>query len=865
MPSGSAASCARAASSISGVASVPVTRAPARARAREAIPDRSRRRAPPARARRRRGGRSPPSRRCAGPFRTAAARRTTGRRRTSRGAPPRLLARLERRDLRRHPPPPPQTPRAARPRPGGAAPSPTSSTSAASPTRTATGSATSPASASRLPYLAGLGVDAIWVNPWYPSPQADGGYDVADYRDIDPRVRHARRGRRAHRGGARARAAGAARHRAEPHLRRAPVVRGRARRRARVAGARPVRLPPGRGPGRRRSRRTTGARCSAARRGTRVTEPDGTPGEWYLHLFDPKQPDLNWDNPRGPARSSSTSCGSGSTAASTASGSTSPTGWSSRPGCPTSGTTRSTCSTPPDRADHPHWDRPEVHDIYREWRALADSYDPPRVFVAEAWVAIAGAAGRLPAARRAAHRLRLRLRARAVGRAGAAADREASLAAHDSVGAPVTWVLSNHDITRHVTRLGRPQPKGAVQVFGTAARGAGRTSSSAAGAPGPRCCSSSRCPGGVYLYQGEELGLEEVEDLPEELLQDPTWVRSGHTERGRDGCRVPLPWTTSGPVARLRRRRRRGCRSPRAGRSSRWRRRSGDPDSMLTLYRRALQLRRELPALGAGTGRDVHWLDLGSDVVAFSREPRFTVRGQRGHRAAAAAVGRGAAGQRPGVRRRRAAARHGRLAAHPLTHPLTPRSPPTRPRHPAPSVHCPAWRGSAQRRGSPSGRWARGCSVLSVTPAESKVATSRRAARRPARAGSASTAPVPSPSRRSRSSSGRRPEGVEREPVPGLGRAVPGDAGVDGGGRERGRDERGGAGDDAVEHHRDTPGRGRAERRSRRARRARGRRPRRARRPGRPRRAWAVPRQARGATTSTLRAASRRRRRCRGR
>src|SRR5262249_6710936 len=121
-----------------------------------------------------------------------------------------------------------------------------------------------------------------------------------------------------------------------------------------------------------------------------------------------------------------------------------------------------------------------------------------------------------------------------------------SMAAHDGVGAPVTWVLSNHDIPRHVTPYGRPQIVGGLEPW----RRAGP-----APTDGPRGARRARAaillmlalPGGVYLYQGEELGLPEVEDLPEELLADPVWERSGHTERGRDGCRVPIPWTRTGP------------------------------------------------------------------------------------------------------------------------------------------------------------------------------------------------------------------------------------------------------------------------------------------------------------------------------
>jgi alpha-glucosidase len=183
------------------------------------------------------------------------------------------------------------------------------------------------------------------------------------------------------------------------------------------------------------------------------------------------------------------------------------------------------------------------------------------------------------------------------------------------------WTLSNHDITRHVTRLGRRVTGGAVELFrmqrGPSDVELGRRRARAL------LLLELALPGGVYLYQGEELGLEEVEDLPEELLQDPTWERSGHTERGRDGCRVPLPWTSSGPSLGF------GAADPWLPQPHGWTELSvqaqeDDPASMLQLYRAALRLRRSLPALGAGSGADLQWLDLGADVVAFEREPQFT-------------------------------------------------------------------------------------------------------------------------------------------------------------------------------------------------------------------------------------------------
>ena len=130
-------------------------------------------------------------------------------------------------------------------------------------------------------------------------------------------------------------------------------------------------------------------------------------------------------------------------------------------------------------------------------------------------------------------------------------------------------------------------------------------------------------PGGAYVYQGEELGLPEVEDLPEDALQDPTWVRSGHTHRGRDGCRVPIPWSGDEPPFGF---------SPDGAQGLPWlpqpaswadhtaERLSAEPDSILALYRSALRLRRSLPALGDG---GLRWLPSPDGALAFARDPGF--------------------------------------------------------------------------------------------------------------------------------------------------------------------------------------------------------------------------------------------------
>ena len=192
-----------------------------------------------------------------------------------------------------------------------------------------------------------------------------------------------------------------------------------------------------------------------------------------------------------------------------------------------------------------------------------------------------------------------------------------TMATLEAVGAPATWVLANHDTARVVTRYGRP-------VTGRPFTPAGLDLDIAA-PPIRRCPVDTdvqlgrrraraavllelALPGGAYVYQGDELGLEEVEDLPEELLQDPTWLRSGHTERGRDGCRVPIPWSGREAAVRVRQRRllRPGCRSRNTGPVSRSRPRTGSgqpPQSLPSCSGRAApasRARRRHSDLGRG-------------------------------------------------------------------------------------------------------------------------------------------------------------------------------------------------------------------------------------------------------------------------
>jgi alpha-glucosidase len=472
---------------------------------------------------------------------------------------------------------------------------------------------------SRLSYIAQLGVDALWINPWYPSPMKDAGYDVSDFRAIEPVFgtladAEAMIGE-AHELGLRVLLDIVPNHLSDQHrwfrqaLAAAPGSRERARfifREGRRAGGD---QPP--------NDWRSGFGGPAW---TRVTEADGRPGQWYLHLFTPEQPDLDWTHPDVRADFEETmrfwfERGIDGFRIDVAHGLV------KAQGLPDLG---STVWPPPTaaRVDHPYWDRDEVHEIYRMWRELADTYDDPRVFVAEAWV-------------HNPERLAQYVRSDELHTAfnfdfllapwQAEPMRDsivAGLGAHQSVGAPATWVLSNHDTIREVSRYARPQGVRPLRKLNDVLD---LPADFAAGARRARAAAllMLALPGGAYVYQGEELGLPEVEDLPEDALRDPGWELSGRADRGRDGCRVPIPW--SGDERPFGFSPEGASAPPWLPQPASWGRltaesQAGDDGSMLELYRRALWIRKQQPGLGDGSLR---WLDAPQGALAFGRDGGF--------------------------------------------------------------------------------------------------------------------------------------------------------------------------------------------------------------------------------------------------
>ena len=463
---------------------------------------------------------------------------------------------------------------------------------------------------SRLAYIAALGVDALWINPWYPSPQADAGYDVADFRDIEPEFGSLEEGRaliaEAHAVGLRVLLDLVPNHTSDEHvwfqaaLASTPGSPERAR----------FHFMPGKG--------ATGEQPPndwvsefGGTAWTRLNEPDG---EWYLHLFDVKQPDVNWDNPEVREEFLDIlrfwfDAGADGFRIDVAHG------LLKEAGLPDLGENAKPRLGQPPRPGHPHWDQPGVPELYRAWRDVGNSYEPPRVFVAEAWVSSVARLAEYVTPERLHtafdfHTTRCHWDVRELRAAITT-----SLAAHEAIGAPVTWVLSNHDIDRHVSRYGRGPTAHPLH---------GRPEDPLDLALGMRRARAAillelALPGAVYLYQGEELGLEQVDDIPEDKLADPVWTRSGHTRRGRDGCRVPMPWSRSGPSLGF------GSGEPWLPQPAHWSTLSveaqdADHTSMLWLYRDALHLHRDLKELHTG---DHAWIDLGEDVLSFTRGDQF--------------------------------------------------------------------------------------------------------------------------------------------------------------------------------------------------------------------------------------------------
>jgi alpha-glucosidase len=411
----------------------------------------------------------------------------------------------------------------------------------------------------KLPYLRDLGVDGLWLTPFYPSPGADHGYDVADYCDVDPQF------------GTLADFDALV---ADAHALGLRLI---------------VDIVPN--------------HCSIAHPWWREhpdwfvwrDEPnnwrsafggpawtyDDVRGAYYLHLFAPEQPDLDWHNPEVQAAFDDVL-----------------RFWLDRGVDGFRIDVAHALFKDETFADEEPWEgelqfadrrtcinRPEVHGVYRRWRELAGD----RLLVGELVLEDQQRVAEYlrPDELQLAFNFTLLKETWDAERMRATIDR--TLDALAAVGATATWVLENHDVTRLPTRVGTAEARAAALLL-------------------------LALPGTAFVYQGQELGLEEV-DLPDELRQDPVFFRSGGRRKGRDGCRVPVPWggpppghgfTSGTPWLPI----------PDAWQALSVAAEQGDPASTLELYRVALALRRESEALRVGRFR---WLASRPGTLAFER------------------------------------------------------------------------------------------------------------------------------------------------------------------------------------------------------------------------------------------------------
>ena len=470
---------------------------------------------------------------------------------------------------------------------------------------------------SKLDYIAELGVDAIWLSPFYRSPNNDGGYDVSDPRDVDPRFGNLSDAREliasAHARGIRVIVDLVPNHFSTEHrwfqeaLLSPPGSSQRARFHFYDGRGESGEIPP-----------NNWNSIFGGPAWTRITEADGRPGQWYLHLFDSTQADVNWDNPDVAHDFESTlkfwlSEGVDGFRIDVAHGLAKdeilkdhrdPEGLTRALRLDITDMSREVRESL--LSDVPFFDREGVHAIYRKWRKIFESFGPDRMSVAEAWVHPSSRAARYVRSDELHQIFNFDFLIAPWESEFLVTAIKKTLEEVATVGAPPTWVLCNHDSPRLVTRLGGGE-SGARKARAFALL-------------------TQALPGGVYIYQGEELGLPDGE-LPDSARQDPVFFRTNGGDKGRDGARIPLPWsgdyresygfTSGSPWLPI----------PDSWKSFSIQEQIRSEQSSLNLYRASLRIRREHPALQPSLDKDVRkslaWIPSPDGVIAFRRDPGF--------------------------------------------------------------------------------------------------------------------------------------------------------------------------------------------------------------------------------------------------
>ena len=464
-----------------------------------------------------------------------------------------------------------------------------------------------PGITARLGSLASLGIDAVWLSPFMRSPQKDAGYDVSDYTDVDPLfgtlADFDAMVSRAHELGLRVLIDLVPNHTSDQHRwfqAALNEIEGRASGGAPGSAARDFyhfkdglgengELPP-----------NNWLSLFGGPAWTRTTNADGTPGQWYLHLFDSSQPDLNWANPKVQEAFEDIlrfwlDRGVDGFRVDQPHAMAKAAGLPDHPDIERAG-----AGFIEGEASPPMWFQEEVHPIFRKWRQILDSYDGERAMCGEAYVLPLSFMAKWVRHDEFNQTFNFRFLNSTWDAKTLFDNINESFEAFDGVGAPSTWVLNNHDVIRHASRFG------GLSLKPTDSDGVGPSDPQPDRELGLRRARGATLmmlalAGSSYLYQGEELGLPEHTTLAPEFRQDPTFFRTNGKRVGRDGCRVPLPWEAGAGAAN-------GFNStgkawlpqPEIYAAYSRDQQEGVAGSTLELYKHALKLRREFN-LGEGS------------------------------------------------------------------------------------------------------------------------------------------------------------------------------------------------------------------------------------------------------------------------
>ena len=456
-----------------------------------------------------------------------------------------------------------------------------------------------PGITSRMGSLSALGIDAIWLSPFMRSPQKDAGYDVSDYKDVDPLfgtlADFDEMVATAHQHGIRVLVDLVPNHTSSEHrwFKAALAAESGSRERGfyhfKDGRGENGELPP-----------NNWLSLFGGPAWTRTTNADGTPGQWYCHLFDSSQPDLNWENPAVQEEFESI-LGFWLDRGVDGFRVDQPHAMGKAEGLPDHpDIERAGAGFIEGEASPPMWFQESVHPIFRRWRAILESYPGERAMCGEAYVLPLSFMALWVRPDEFNQTFNFRFLDSMWEAKNIFDSVNESFVAFDGVGAPSTWVLSNHDVIRHASRMG------GLKGRPTASDGVGPNDPQPDRELGLRRARAATLftlalPGSMYLYQGEELGLPEHTTLADEFRQDPTFYRTAGKRVGRDGCRVPLPWESGvGAANGFNTTGQAWLPQPDVYAEYARDRQEGVAGSTLELYKTAIRLRKEL-ALGDGS------------------------------------------------------------------------------------------------------------------------------------------------------------------------------------------------------------------------------------------------------------------------